>query len=87
MRHLMGEVIGKFAVLIAMIGLGIIWAMVINWRLTLVGVALAPSFAIMIMLNEFLIGRAETVNKAKREALARTFYEVSRLTAYSRDKH
>lgn len=77
MRHLMGEVIGKFAVLIAMIGLGIIWAMVINWRLTLVGVALAPSFAIMIMLNEFLIGRAETVNKAKREALARTFYEVS----------
>jgi ATP-binding cassette subfamily B (MDR/TAP) protein 1 len=76
MRALMSQVVAKFSVFVAMVGLGIIWAMIIQWRLTLVGVAMAPAFAIIIMVNEVLIGKAERTNKAKREALAKTFYEV-----------
>lgn len=76
MRALMSQVVAKFSVFVAMVGLGIIWAMIIQWRLTLVGVAMAPAFAIIIMVNEVLVGKAESTNKAKREALAKTFYEV-----------
>jgi ATP-binding cassette subfamily B (MDR/TAP) protein 1 len=77
MRALVSQVLSKFSVFISMVGLGIIWAMVIQWRLTLVGLALAPVFAGIIMANEVLIGKAEARNKAKREAVAKTFYEVS----------
>lgn len=76
MRALMGSVIGKMVVFVAMVGLGIVWAMIISWRLTLIGVAIAPVFAVLLVINEAVIGKAEVVNKAKREAVARTFYEV-----------
>ena len=77
MRALMGNVVGKLVVFIAMVGLGIVWAMIVDWRLTLIGVSLAPVFAVIMLVNETLIGKAEVTNKAKREAVARTFYEVS----------
>ena len=76
-RALASTVVGKFIVFVVMVSLGIIWAIVVDWRLTLCGVALAPVFAGVIMTNETLIGRAEVRNKAKREALAKVFYEVS----------
>jgi hypothetical protein len=84
MRALMSQVVAKFSVFVAMVGLGIIWAMIIQWRLTLVGVAMAPAFAIIIMVNEVLIGKAERRNKTKREALAKTFYEVGHNRGQSR---
>jgi len=77
MRALMGSVLGKMCVFIAMVGLGIIWAMVVDWKLTLIGIALAPVFAMIMVVNEAVIGKAEVTNKLKREAVARTFYEVS----------
>ena len=77
MRLLMGSIMGKLVVFVAMVGLGIIWAMVVQWRLTLIGVALAPVFAMIMVVNESVIGKAEVRNKAKREAVARDFYEVS----------
>ena len=77
MRALMGNVIGKLVVFIAMVGFGIIWAMIVDWRLTLIGVSLVPVFAAIMLVNDALIGQAEVANKAKREAMARTFYEVS----------
>ena len=77
MRALMGSVMGKLVVFVAMVGLGIGWAMVVNWRLTLIGVALAPIFAMIMVVNEAVIGKAEVANKSRREAVARTFYDVS----------
>ena len=77
MRLLVASVIGKFTVFVVMVGLGIIWAMTVDWRLTLIGVALAPVFAVIIGLNNQMISAAEVRNKAKREAVARTFYEVT----------
>ena len=76
MRLLVASVIGKFTVFVVMVGFGIIWAITVEWRLTLIGVALAPVFAVSIGLNNNMISAAEIRNKAKREAVARTFYEV-----------
>ncbi|ORX39720.1 P-loop containing nucleoside triphosphate hydrolase protein [Kockovaella imperatae] len=75
MRALIASVIGKMTVFVIMVGMGIIWAMIVDWRLTLIGVGLAPVFASIMTFNNSLIGKAEVRNKAKREAVARTFYE------------
>jgi ATP-binding cassette subfamily B (MDR/TAP) protein 1 len=76
-RQIVGSVLGKIVVFISMVGLGIGWALVVDWRLTLVGLALGPLFGAMMVLQDSLVGRAEVVNKARREEVARTFYEVS----------
>lgn len=76
MRQIIASVMGKIVVFVSMVGLGIIWAMVVDWRLTLVGISIAPVFAAMILIQDTLIGKAEIANKRRREDLARTFYEV-----------
>ena len=85
MRQIVASILGKIAVFVSMVGLGIIWAMVVDWRLTLVGIALAPAFAAMMLLQDTLVGKAEVVNKTRREDLARTFYEVSQSLCIPRD--
>lgn len=77
MRSLMGMVIGKMVVVVVMFTLGLTWAMVVQWRLTLVGMGLIPVFGVVMVMNVAVIERMEVVNKAKREALARSFYQVS----------
>nr|XP_018264066.1 ATP-binding cassette, subfamily B (MDR/TAP), member 1 [Kwoniella dejecticola CBS 10117]OBR86224.1 ATP-binding cassette, subfamily B (MDR/TAP), member 1 [Kwoniella dejecticola CBS 10117] len=74
-RTLMSQVIGRIVTVCTMIGLGLIWAMVVNWQLTLIGIGLAPLFGSFFALNSGLMGRIETGHKAGREAVARTFYE------------
>ena len=76
MRNLMAEVIGKVVVFVVMVGMGLIWAMIVQWRLTLVGLSVGPALAVTVVLNEAMVGRAEARNKLKREAVAKTFYEV-----------
>lgn len=79
MRNLMAEVVGKVVVFVVMVGMGLIWAMIVQWRLTLVGLSVGPALAVTVILNEAMVGRAETRNKLKREAVAKTFYEVCRI--------
>ena len=76
MRNLMAEVIGKVVVFVVMVGMGLIWAMIVQWRLTLVGLSVGPALAVTVVLNEAMVGRAEARNKLKMEAVAKTFYEV-----------
>jgi ATP-binding cassette subfamily B (MDR/TAP) protein 1 len=76
MRNLVAQVIGKFIVFVVMVGMGLIWAMIVQWRMTLIGLAVAPFLAVVVLMNELLVGRAEVRNKTKREAVAKTFYEV-----------
>ncbi|ORY32221.1 P-loop containing nucleoside triphosphate hydrolase protein [Naematelia encephala] len=75
MGYLMSLIIGQAVVFVIMVGLGILWAMVVDWRLTLIGVALAPVFAAVIVWSNMMVSKAEVGNKAKREAVAGTFYE------------
>lgn len=77
MRNLVAQVIGKFIVVVVMVGMGLIWAMIVQWRLTLIGLAVGPVLAVVVVLNEMLVGKAEVRNKVKREAVAKTFYEAS----------
>jgi ATP-binding cassette subfamily B (MDR/TAP) protein 1 len=76
MRNLMAEVVGKVVVFVVMVGMGLIWAMIVQWRLTLVGLSVAPALGLVVILNEAMVGKAEARNKLKREAVAKTFYEV-----------
>jgi ATP-binding cassette subfamily B (MDR/TAP) protein 1 len=78
MRTLVSQIAGKFVVFVSMIGLGLIWAMVIQWRLTLVGIAIAPVFGGIVVVNEILVGKAESANKFSRDKVAKLFYEVSK---------
>lgn len=79
MRNLMAQVVGKAVVFIVMVGMGLIWAMIVQWRMTLVGLSVGPALAAAVVLNESMVGKAEVRNKLKREAVAKTFYEVSRV--------
>jgi ATP-binding cassette subfamily B (MDR/TAP) protein 1 len=62
---------------VVMVGMGLIWAMIVQWRMTLVGLSVGPALAAVVVLNESMVGKAEVRNKLKREAVAKTFYEVS----------
>ncbi|WVQ78127.1 hypothetical protein IAT38_000208 [Cryptococcus sp. DSM 104549] len=74
-RTLMSHVIGKSVTVVTMIGLGLIWAMVVEWRLTLIGLALGPIFGGFMAVNSWLVGRTEVKCKGSREAVGRVFYE------------
>ena len=77
MRPVISKIVGKCVVVVTMIGLGLIWAMVDGWRLTLLGMAIVPFFGIIMVFNTAVLGKYEILNKSKRETLGRTFYEVS----------
>lgn len=74
-------------VVLVMVLMSLIWAMVAGWQLTLVGLALGP---IVLLVSTFANGRlavAEKYNKARRDAVAQTFYEVSCSTIWLRLVH
>ncbi|KIR76978.1 ATP-binding cassette, subfamily B (MDR/TAP), member 1 [Cryptococcus gattii EJB2] len=74
-RTLMSQVIGKAVTVVIMIGLGLIWAMTVDWRLTLIGLALGPIFAGFMAVNSWFIGNIESACKIAREEVGRVFYE------------
>ncbi|WVQ71433.1 hypothetical protein IAR50_000970 [Cryptococcus sp. DSM 104548] len=74
-RTLMSHVIGKAVTVFTMLGLGIFWAMAVEWRLTLIGLALGPIFGGCMALNSWMIGNIEVACKAAREDVGRVFYE------------
>lgn len=78
-RNLIGYVAGNFVVIASMILLGVIWAFVAGWQLTLVGLALGPIFVLSTMASNSILGRYERLNKAEREECARKFHQVRRL--------
>ena len=75
-RTLVAVVLGQCVVVFAMMGLGLLWAMVWGWQLTLVGVAIGPVFVGVMGLQTGLVGRCEVRNKRAREEVARVYYEV-----------
>ncbi len=76
MRPLMSVVIGKSVTIVVMLSVGLSWAMAIGWRVTLVGLAVGPFFALAIMIGSYFIDKMEAGNKMAREDLSRMFYEV-----------
>jgi len=75
-RNLISVVWGQFLVVGAMLGLGLIWALIRGWQLTLAGFAIAPVFAGVIALQTRLVVQCEVRNKKAREDVARGYYDV-----------
>ncbi|KAF5328410.1 hypothetical protein D9619_013237 [Psilocybe cf. subviscida] len=59
-----------------MLGVGLIWALVRGWQLTLAGFAIAPVFAVVMAVQTKLVARCEVRNKRARESVARAYYET-----------
>jgi len=75
-RDLVSVVMGQGCVVVAMVGVGLLWAVVRGWQLTLVGVAVAPVFAGVMALQATLVARCEIRNKRAREDVAKGYYGV-----------
>jgi ATP-binding cassette subfamily B (MDR/TAP) protein 1 len=76
-RTLVATILGQFVVVVTMMSVGIIWALVVGWQLTLVGCAIGPLFAGAMMGQSILLGRFELRNKRAREGVAKQYYTVS----------
>ena len=75
-RNLVSVVWGQFFVVGAMLGVGLVWAMVRGWQLTLAGLAIAPVFAVTMAVQTGLVAGCEVRNKRAREEVARGYYDV-----------
>ncbi|ETS62367.1 hypothetical protein PaG_03452 [Moesziomyces aphidis] len=69
-RGLVGQIIGQLALICSMITLGIVWALVVGWKLTLAGVAFGPVFLAATFCQSRVISVYEARNKLKREAVS-----------------
>ncbi|KAH9934166.1 P-loop containing nucleoside triphosphate hydrolase protein [Fomitopsis serialis] len=78
-RSLIATVLCQAIVVSAMLGVGLIWALVRGWQLTLVGFAIAPVFAVTMAVQTNLVAKCELRNKRAREEVAKGYYDVSYL--------
>ncbi|KAJ6496976.1 P-loop containing nucleoside triphosphate hydrolase protein [Mycena vitilis] len=75
-RNLIAVVLGQLAVVTSMLSVGLVWALVKGWQLTLVGFAIAPVFAVAMAVQTGLVAKCELRNKRAREDVARGYYEA-----------
>ncbi|VDC05242.1 unnamed protein product [Peniophora sp. CBMAI 1063] len=75
-RGLIAIVLGQAVVVITMFSVGLIWALVSGWQLTLVGFAIAPVFAATMVVQTNLVTKFETRNKRAREEVAKGYYDT-----------
>jgi ATP-binding cassette subfamily B (MDR/TAP) protein 1 len=75
-RTLIATVLAQFVVVFSMFSVGLLWALVRGWQLTLVGFAIAPVFAVTMAVQTNLVSKCELRNKRARENVAKGYYEV-----------
>lgn len=75
-RNLIAVVWCQFLVVATMLSVGLIWAMIRGWQLTLVGLAVAPVFAGVMTLQTALVAKCELRNKRAREDVAKGYYDA-----------
>ncbi|KAJ3772085.1 P-loop containing nucleoside triphosphate hydrolase protein [Lentinula raphanica] len=75
-KNLLAVVAGQALVVISMLGVGLIWAFVVGWQFTLVGLAIAPVFAGVMSIQSKFVADIERKNKAARESVASTYYDA-----------
>jgi len=63
-------------VVTTMLLVGMVWALVRGWQVTLAGVAIAPVFAAAMMAQNIAVSKFEVKNKRAREEIARRYYEA-----------
>lgn len=75
-RNLIAVCVGQSVAVVSMLGVGLIWALVQGWQLTLAGLAIAPVFAGVMAVQARLVANTERRNKTAREEVAKAYYEV-----------
>jgi ATP-binding cassette, subfamily B (MDR/TAP), member 1 len=75
-RSLISSVISQSIVVVSMLAVGLIWALVLGWQLTLVGFAIGPVFIVTMVVQSRLVAKCELRNKRAREDVAKGYYEV-----------
>ncbi|PWN20351.1 hypothetical protein BCV69DRAFT_206762 [Microstroma glucosiphilum] len=75
-RNLIATSVGTLVVVIAMVTIGLTWAMATGWLLTLIGLALVPIFIGATVVQSRAIGKFEARNKVRRETVAKRFYDL-----------
>lgn len=75
-RLMVGTIIGQMVVVVSMLLIGLIWAFVAGWELTLVGLGLAPVFVIVTRLQAGALTVVEARNKVLREDVSKKFHQV-----------
>ncbi|KAI0703024.1 P-loop containing nucleoside triphosphate hydrolase protein [Cytidiella melzeri] len=75
-RTLIATVLAQALVVTSMLGVGLIWALVQGWQLTLVGFAIAPFFITAMAVQTHLVAKCEHRNKRAREAVAKGYYDA-----------
>ena len=75
-RDLVAVVWGQCCVVFSMLCVGLVWAFIRGWQVTLVGVGLAPVFAACMAVQSRLVTKCEVRNKRAREEVAKGYYEV-----------
>ncbi|KAB5590231.1 Multidrug resistance protein 2 [Ceratobasidium theobromae] len=75
-RTLIAVVIGQCITVVTMVSVGLVWAMVMGWQLTLVGFAVGPVFGLVMVLQVRWSGQIELRNKRAREQVAKQYYNA-----------
>ncbi|KAJ4474968.1 P-loop containing nucleoside triphosphate hydrolase protein [Lentinula aciculospora] len=75
-KNLLAVVAGQALVVISMLAVGLIWAFVVGWQFTLVGLAIAPVFAGVMSIQSKFVADTERKNKAARESVASAYYDA-----------
>ncbi|KAH7337541.1 P-loop containing nucleoside triphosphate hydrolase protein [Rhizoctonia solani] len=75
-RTLVAVVLGQSVTVITMVFVGLIWAMIMGWQLTLVGLAVGPVFALVMVVQVRWSGQIEFRNKRAREEVAKQYYNA-----------
>ncbi|KAI9464106.1 P-loop containing nucleoside triphosphate hydrolase protein [Lactarius psammicola] len=75
-RSLIATVLSQAVVVVSMLAVGLIWALVRGWQLTLVGFAIAPVFIVTMVVQSRLVAKCELRNKRAREEVAKGYYDT-----------
>ncbi|KAI0059687.1 P-loop containing nucleoside triphosphate hydrolase protein [Artomyces pyxidatus] len=73
---LFSTVLGQCVVVTSMFSVGLVWALVWGWQLTLVGLAVGPVFALIMSVQTNLVSKCELRNKRAREDVAKGYYDT-----------
>ncbi|KAE8250579.1 hypothetical protein A4X13_0g4590 [Tilletia indica] len=76
-RNLVGQIWGQLLAIAAMIFVAFMWAIIVGWQLTFVGLAFVPLFGVIVYLQSRALARKETINKAKRDAVTKRFFDMT----------
>ncbi|OAV90421.1 hypothetical protein PTTG_07595 [Puccinia triticina 1-1 BBBD Race 1] len=73
-KDLIGQILADILTVLTLITLTFVWALVIGWQLTLVGLSLAPVFFFIVGGSGKLSSKFELLNKILREQVANQFH-------------